>query len=167
MIINQAAPIMTLTFGDSAAAAAGLVSILAVFNVTGRLLWGPVSDRLGKTATLVLINMLLVACTLGMLLFSARLLFTAALLGVILCYGGLACLIAPLTAELFGHRHVTENYSVMFCVFGCSSLVGPPLISAIRDATGAYTIAYVCSVGFALLGLGMSLVLFHKISRQK
>ena len=167
MIINQAAPIMTLTFGDSAAAAAGLVSLLAVFNVSGRLLWGPISDRLGKTATLVLINILLVLCTLGMLLGFTRSLFTAALLGVILCYGGLACLIAPLTAELFGHRHVTDNYSVMFCVFGCSSLVGPPLISAIRDATGAYTIAYVCSVVFSLLGLGMSLVLFHRITTQK
>ena len=45
MIINQAAPIMTLTFGDSPAAAR-LVSMLAVFNVSGRLFWGPVSDRL-------------------------------------------------------------------------------------------------------------------------
>lgn len=167
MLINQAAPIMTLTFGDSPAAAAGLVSILAVFNVTGRLLWGPVSDRLGKTTTLVVINILLVLFTLGMLLFSDRLPFTAALLGVILCYGGLACLIAPLTAELFGHRHVTENYSVMFCVFGCSSLVGPPLISVIRDMTGAYTIAYICLVTFAMLGLGMSLVLFHVKTKTK
>ena len=167
MLINQAAPIMTLTFGDSPAAAARLVSLLAVFNVTGRLLWGPISDRLGKTATMVLINILLVFCTLGMLLFSARILFTASLLGVILCYGGLAGLIAPLTAELFGHRHVTDNYSVMFCVFGCSSLLGPPLISAIRDVTGAYTIAYVCSVVFAMLGLAMSLALFHAQNKSR
>lgn len=161
MIINQAAPIMTLTFGDSPAAAARLVSLLAVFNVAGRLFWGPISDKLGKSATLVLINILLVICMLGLLLCSGRILFTSALLGALLCYGGTASLIAPLTAELFGHHHVTENYSVMFCVFGCASMVGPPLISAIRDATGAYTMAYIWAIAFALLSLTMSLILYR------
>jgi OFA family oxalate/formate antiporter-like MFS transporter len=130
-------------------------------NVAGRLLWGPLSDKIGKTGTLVLINLLLIACLLGLLLLSSEALFTAALLGVILCFGGTASLVAPLTADLFGNCHVGENYSVMFCVFGTSSLVGPPLISAIRDFTGNYTAAYFFALGFALISLVISLFLFR------
>lgn len=161
MIINQAAPIMTLTFNASPAAAASIVSLLAAFNVAGRMIWGLVSDKLGKSGTLVLIHLLLTACMFGLLFCSAQRPFTVALLGTIVCYGGLASLVAPLTAELFGEYHVGDNYSVMFCVFGCSSLLGPTLISAIRDTTGTYTLAYACATAFALLGLIVSLALWH------
>jgi len=161
MIINQASPIMVHTFGSTPSAAAAIVSILAVANVAGRLLWGTLSDRAGKSVTMVLIITLLLLSTSGLLLFSAKTLFVAALLCVVFCYGGVASLIAPLTGELFGNFHVNENYSVMFCAIGCSSLVGPPLISAIRDLTGTYTIAYFCAVGFSLVALVMSGILLY------
>lgn len=161
MILNQASPIMVLTFGSSPAAAAAIVSMLAVANVTGRLLWGALSDKLGKSGSLVLINALLLICTLGLLVFSAKELFVAALLGMVLCYGGTASLIAPLVGELFGQTHVSENYTVLFCTIGCSTLLGPPLISAIRDLTGAYTAAYICAVGFSLVALVMSGILLY------
>ena len=109
----------------------------------------------------MLINLLLIACLLGLLLLSSEALFTAALLGVILCFSGTASLVAPLTSELFGICHVSENYSVMFCVFGTASLVGPALISAIRDFTGSYTAAYLCAADFALISLVISVILFR------
>ena len=161
MIITQASPIMVHTFNTNPVAAASIVSALALANVAGRLFWGAVSDKLSKTAAVVLINLLLAACTLGLLLFSAQKPFTGMLLGVILCYGGLASIVAPLTSELFGDHHVSENYSVMFCIFGFAALIGPPLISSVWDSTHTYTLAYAAAAISSLLSFGVSLFLLR------
>ena len=167
MIITQASPIMVNTFNTTPATAASVVSAISLSNVAGRLFWGSVSDRVGKTTTVVLINMSLVACTLGLLLFSVPKIFTCMLLGVIFCYGGFASMVAPLTSELFGARHVSANYSVMFCVFGCAGLIGPPLISSVWDSTHTYTLAYVAATISALLSFAISLILLRSKQRAR
>ena len=59
------------------------------------------------------------------------------------CYGGLASLLTPLTARMFGPRYITENYGVMYVVFGLASLIGPSLATTFKTAGGgSYTGAY-------------------------
>lgn len=159
MIVNQGSPIIVHRFGLSAATAAVIVSMLSVSNVIGRLGWGILSDQLGKARSLVLIHALMAFCMLGLLVIDNQAVFIAVLLGTTLCYGGFSSIVAPLTAELFGDKHVGENYSVTFSAFGLSSLVGPALISSIRDATGEYTLGFVCAAAFAAIGILLSLIL--------
>lgn len=64
------------------------------------------------------------------------------------CYGGLASLLTPLTARMFGPRYITENYGVMYVVFGLASLIGPSLATTFKTAGGgSYTGAYVTAAG--------------------
>ena len=50
----------------------------------------------------------------------------------------------PLTARMFGPRYITENYGVMYVVFGLASLIGPSLATTFKTAGGgSYTGAYV------------------------
>ena len=51
-------PISAADFGLSATAAAMAVSVIAIFNSTGRILWGIVSDKIGRKITLIVIFVL-------------------------------------------------------------------------------------------------------------
>ena len=73
------------------------------------------------------------------------------------CYGGLASLLTPLTARMFGPRYITENYGVMYVVFGLASLIGPSLATTFKTAGGgSYTGAYVTAAALAVIGLALS-----------
>ena len=73
------------------------------------------------------------------------------------CYGGLASLLTPLTARMFGPRYITENYGVMYVVFGLASLIGPSLATTFKTAGGgSYTGAYVTAAVLAVIGLALS-----------
>ena len=69
------------------------------------------------------------------------------------CYGGLASLLTPLTARMFGPRYITENYGVMYIVFGLASLIGPVLAVRLRTPDGAYTWAFAAAAVLAAVGL--------------
>ena len=153
MIITQGAPILQLKFGMASTVSAVVVSLLSITNTIGRLAWGAFSDRIGKVSTLIWV--LLFTAIFMLLLFMVQIsgLFVAILLGTTFCYGGVACLVAPTTEELFGGRHISENYSVTYSAFGLSSLIGPVLISMVREQTGEYTMGFILAAGMAVVGL--------------
>ena len=73
------------------------------------------------------------------------------------CYGGLASILTPLTARMFGPRYITENYGVMYVVFGLASLIGPSLATTFKTmGGGSYTGAYVTAAVLAAVGLVLS-----------
>ena len=168
MSVSQGSPIMVKRFGMSASAAALVVSMMSLANMGGRLLWGAVSDRLGKLKSLFMLHIMMLIAYVGLLVFRQQVLFVGALLMVLIAYGGASCLLAPVTAELFGSRNISENYTVTFCAFGLSSFVGPSLIANIRQSTGDYTLAFVCALAFSVVGSLLALYLWRlKIKRSK
>ena len=73
------------------------------------------------------------------------------------CYGGLASILTPLTARMFGARYITENYGVMYVVFGLASLIGPSLATTFKTmGGGSYTGAYLTAAVLAAAGLILS-----------
>ena len=167
MTVSQASPIMTLRFGVSATQAAFVVSLLSVMNMAGRILWGSVSDRIGKLKTLAVLHVIAGVSMAGLLLIHQQTLFTVMLMGTLLAYGGVTCLVAPVTGELFGQAHVAENYTVTFCAFGLSSFFGPSLVSAIRQSTGDYTLAFAVAVVFSVIGAVLSLRLYGMLQQKR
>ena len=70
------------------------------------------------------------------------------------CYGGFASVLTPLTAQMFGPRYITENYGVMYIVFGLASLIGPALAGRFRAAAGgSYAGAFLTAAALAGVGL--------------
>ena len=69
------------------------------------------------------------------------------------CYGGFASVLTPLTAQVFGSKYITENYGVMYIVFGLASLIGPVLAVRLRTPDGAYTWAFAAAAVLAAVGL--------------
>jgi OFA family oxalate/formate antiporter-like MFS transporter len=120
-------PVAESDFHRITTAGAMAVSILAIFNSLGRILWGKISDNIGRKMTLVA---MFVICGVAMLALDAMKSFPLYLTGICvvgLCFGGYLALYPAVTADLFGTKHLGVNYGWMFSAYGAGGIVGPYL----------------------------------------
>jgi MFS transporter, OFA family, oxalate/formate antiporter len=132
------------------------VVLLAIFNSFGRVLSGIVSDRIGRTQTMML-AFALQAC--NMFAFShytssALLVFGSAFTG--LCYGTIFTLMPAATADFYGMKNLGVNYGIVFTGFGVAGVFGPLLGGKIRDLTGSYSTSYTISAIMLLVGTALA-----------
>jgi len=137
-----------------------LVMVVAIFNTCGRFLSGFVSDRIGRTNTMILAFVLQ---AINMFVFvqyntPALLLFGSAFTG--LCYGTIFTLFPAATADFYGVRNLGVNYGSLFTAFGVAGVTGAVIGGRIRDWLGSYTYAFIMC-GFMLLA-GALLAFFLK-----
>ncbi len=129
-------PIDTTTFGAIGGAAAMAVSILAIFNSLGRILWGKISDVIGRKTTLLI---MFVLCGVAMLLLDSFRSYGLYIIGtgvVGLCFGGYLALYPALTADFYGTKHYGVNYGWMFSAYGAGGLFGPFLAAWLMRVAG-------------------------------
>jgi len=142
-----------------------LVVILSVFNALGRVSGGILSDKVGRTN-----SMLIVFClqAINMFLFtyyqSVPLLITGSAIAGF-AYGALFALFPAATADFFGIRNLGVNYGLIFCGWGVAGIVGPLLGAFVADATGNYTISFIASA--VMLIIGAAIVKFTKAPVRK
>jgi MFS transporter, OFA family, oxalate/formate antiporter len=134
------------------------VATLAIFNTLGRLVSGFLSDRIGRTNTMILAFVLQAA---NMFAFSyyttpSRLMFGSAFTG--LCYGTIFTLFPAATADFYGVRNLGVNYGMVFTGFGVAGVIGPILAGEIRDASGNYHSAFVISGVMLLVGAALAFI---------
>ena len=154
IVISQASPILQSGYGFTAPRAAVFVSVFAACNMAGRFLWGSLSDKMGIRSVMIAVFALCI-CSMTVLAQANNTVVAILAMAVAAsCYGGFASVLTPLTAKVFGAKYVTENYGVMYIVFGLASLIGPVLAVQLKnDATGSYTGAFIAAGVLALLGL--------------
>jgi OFA family oxalate/formate antiporter-like MFS transporter len=123
------------------------VGSLAIFNAIGRVVWGVISDRIGRTPTFV-----------AMFAFQAAMMFLlptlttegAIALGAGLVgfnFGGNFALFPSATADLFGAKSLGANYGLVFTSYGVAGVVGIFASNTAKDLTGSYAGAFaVCGV---------------------
>lgn len=122
-----------------------LVVLLAVFNTSGRILGGLVSDRIGHTITM---RIVFLVQAVNMALFSQYLSTGTLAVGVAvagLCYGALFSLFPAATADSYGIRNLGVNYGLVFTAWGIGGVIGPMLAARIFDSTGSYDMSYIVS----------------------
>jgi OFA family oxalate/formate antiporter-like MFS transporter len=101
----------------------------------GRILWGKVSDNIGRKMTLIL---MFVICGAAMLSLDAMRTFSLYLIGICvigLCFGGYLALYPAVTADLYGTKHLGVNYGWMFSAYGAGGLAGPFLAAWLMKVT--------------------------------
>ena len=133
------------------------VAMLAIFNTLGRVVSGIVSDRMGRTRTMVLAFVLQ---AINMFLFShytspSLLVFGSAFTG--LCYGTIYTLMPAATADFYGVKHLGVNYGFVFSGFGVAGILGPILGGRIRDLSGSYSLSYTISACMLVVAAAMAL----------
>jgi OFA family oxalate/formate antiporter-like MFS transporter len=140
-LISEADPMAQQITGASAGAAAALVSIIAIFNGVGRFLWASLSDAIGRKWAFLGMYLLQVALFVGLANTGSYGLFLALACGILLCYGGGFGTMPAFAADYFGAENVGRIYGFMLTAWSAGGIVGPLLISVIRDSTGEYTVA--------------------------
>ena len=159
MIIANALPIASAQ-GLSVGLAAWAVMIVSLFNAAGRIAWGVLSDKLGRTRTLMAIFLI---C--GLTMLSLKLLTgTMILIGVALvgfCFGGFLALYPSLTADYFGTKSYGMNYGTVFMAYGIGAVVGPMLYDLMKSpVAGQLSAVPLMASGVAcLVGLGLVFIL--------
>ncbi len=132
------------------------LATLAIFNTLGRLVSGYLSDRIGRTQTMILA---FVAQAINMSFFSqysspALLVFGSAFTG--LCYGTIFTLMPAATADFYGVRNLGVNYGLLFTGFGVAGVLGPILGARIRDHFGSYSYSYSISAILLLVSAALA-----------
>jgi MFS family permease len=110
----------------------------AIFNGLGRILWGMISDRVGRKNAIIAMSALqgviMLATYHGFIGFglAAGLIVAASLIGF--NYGGIFALFPAITADYFGNREVGRNYGWVFTAYGVAGILGPLLAGVFKDA---------------------------------
>ncbi len=166
--ISQTGPLVgVMPKGALAVSAGAAVGIVAVFNGVGRLVWGSVSDRLGRARTMLVMG-LCAALTCGLLVRGANglwMLLAGLCLGVF-AFGGYLALMPSATADYYGPKHVGANYGLLFTAFGVSGFFVPRYFAGIVDQAkkagnilAGYNEVYLILAAMAAVGALLTLVL--------
>ena len=160
MIISQAASIAKTSIGMGPAAAAAAVSVIALFNMAGRMAAGMLSDRLGRLAVLMG-ALVLSACGLGVLMTAGTGDDASFYLGCVLVglsFGAFMAIYPGFTADRFGTAHASVNYGIMFCGFAAAGFGGPTLMREMQAAGMDFEACCMMALGFCAAGLMTALV---------
>ncbi len=144
----------------SAIAGTAMAVFFSIANGVGRLVWGTLSDRIGRRRSVVVM-----AATQGLFLLAFTtmagneytLYAAAALIGF--NFGGNFALFPALTADEFGNEVVGDNYPWVFLSYGAGGILFPILGGWFGDA-GDFPLAFTISGLMCLVGAGAAWLVF-------
>jgi len=165
-LVAAAGEVTQMQRADLLARGVTAVGWLAIFNAVGRIVWGMVSDRIGRTPTFVamFIFQALVMFFLGGLNTEVSLAVGASLVGF--NYGGCFALFPSATADLFGPKNLGANYGWLFTSYGIAGVVGIYAPNTAMEQTGSYFGAFVLAGVLCLISAGLA-VLLHRLRRRQ
>jgi len=150
LLVTANAGPMAKSWGFSITLAATL-SPLA--NGASRILWGWVSDRLGRENTMILTFVMQAFClvavaTLGQI---STAWFVATLIAVYFTWGQIYSLFPSTSGDYFGTRHATSNYAVLYTAKGVASIIGGYAAALLYERSGSWAMGFYGSAVMALV----------------
>ena len=107
----------------------------AILNGLGRIIWGVVSDKIGRKIAIFLMCLIqgIIMLSFYKLGFTTMgFIVAAAIIGF--NFGGNFALFPAVTADFFGNKNVGRNYGLVFFAYGIAGIVGPQLAGVFKDA---------------------------------
>ena len=147
--------------GLTAAAAGTAVGILALFNGAGRILWGWLSDRIGRTIAMGIMFFLQAVMMFALIFLrlgstTGGLALAAAWIG--LMFGGNFALFPAATREFFGLKNYGGNYAMVFLGYGIAGILGPIVAGQAKDLLGSYDLAFIMCGVLCILAAGLACI---------
>jgi len=139
-ILAQASPMMQDMFHRTALQAAAVVSLISIFNASGRFLWASGSDYIGRRNTYTVFFVVQFA----LFLLIPRLaasgswpLFQASLFIVFTMYGGGFATIPAFLADIFGPDNVGAIHGALLTAWSAAAVAGPLIITELSNGARA------------------------------
>jgi MFS family permease len=169
-VLSQASPMIQEMFQPrvNAAAAAGFVGFISLFNLLGRFFWASVSDFIGRknTYTVYFVLGTVLYCLVPVLGRSGHLaLFVVAIAIIFTMYGGGFSTIPAYLRDLFGVMQVGAIHGRLLTAWSVAAVIGPVLVTYLRDdqvqrgipKVEAYTSTMYIMAGLLVAGLACNL----------
>lgn len=152
LVIGMATKIGTGMAGLTPQVAAGAVAIIGFFNAGGRLVWGSVSDKIGRELSFILM-FILTAVALAVMAFIPLNyeLFFISIAVVVSGFGGFLAIFPSITADYYGMENMGINYGIIYQAYGIAALVSSYLV--FDDLTISFIVGSVLAAAGAVLTL--------------
>ncbi len=148
----------------SAIAGTAMAVFFSLANGLGRILWGILSDKLGRKLSIILMTAIQgVTVILFTYMAGTELLLYLGATLIGFNFGGNFALFPTITADTFGAKNVGQNYPFVFLAYGVGGIFGPILGGKMGDLNN-FTLAFTIS-GIAVL-VGTVLISFVKSPKQ-
>jgi MFS family permease len=139
-ILAQASPMMQDMFRRTPLEAAAVVSLISIFNASGRFLWASASDYIGRrnTYTIFFVAQLFIFLLIPGLASSGNwIAFEAALFAVFTMYGGGFATIPAFLADIFGPENVGAIHGALLTAWSAAAVAGPVIITELSNRAKA------------------------------
>jgi OFA family oxalate/formate antiporter-like MFS transporter len=158
MVTASVKPVAT-NFGIGATALTIALVLYPLANALSRILWGSVSDYMGREKTMFVAFLLqaiflLAVPTLGR---QGDAIWVALIVLVFLTWGELYALFPTVLADLYGSKNSAGNYAFLYSAKGFAALLGGGLATNLFEATGTWDYPFFACAGMALLSAFMAL----------
>lgn len=135
-ILAQASPMMQDLFGRTPLQAAAVVSLISIFNASGRFVWASASDYLGRRNTYAFFFALQFLLFLAIPRFAAQgqwVLFEISLFAIFTMYGGGFATIPAFLADIFGPLNVGAIHGAVLTAWSAAAIAGPVIITELSN----------------------------------
>jgi len=140
-ILAQASPMMQDMFHRTALQAATVVSLISIFNASGRFLWASGSDYIGRrnTYSIFFLAQFVLFLLIPQLAASGNwMMFQVSLFAVFTMYGGGFATIPAFLADIFGPDNVGAIHGALLTAWSAAAVAGPVIITELSNrAKGA------------------------------
>jgi OFA family oxalate/formate antiporter-like MFS transporter len=127
--------------------------MVAIFNTSGRLILGALSDKLGRIGLVIFaLSVTLVAVLVLNFATLNYSLYFASVAAVAFCFGGNITIFPVIVSDFFGLKNHSKNYGVIYQGFGLGAISG----SIIAQLTGGFkatfmVIAVLCVISIVIM----------------
>lgn len=156
-IISVASPLLQEVVGISALAAASAVGLMGIFNGAGRIVWASLSDYLTRPVVFVLFFITQIIAFYLLTTVTSVLLYSILVYYIMMCYGGAFASIPAYIGDIFGTKQLGAIHGYILTAWALAGLVGPLIISYVKDLTGSYSDTLYVFVGLFVIALTTSL----------
>lgn len=157
IMVHIAPHITDLLFSPSSAAA--ILAMIGGANITGRILLGNISDRIGSKRTFIVSASILLLSLLWLLF--ARDMWSFYLFAIVFgfAFGGYGALISLLIAELFGLKSLGFILGSINSTITMGGAIGPVIAGWIFDIGGSYQPVFLVCIVLCLVSISSALLL--------
>ena len=169
-LISQASGVVwEASASQTAGAVATIVGLISICNALGRVLFGGMYDKYGRSLSMQLVNILFII-TSGVLILALTVKsVVVVIIGFIL--GGLAYSgITPTNSAFCRAYFGPVNYPVNFSLINSNLIFasfGSTVSGALFDASGSYNVTFFLIIGLAVVGILCSLAISALDKREK
>ncbi|PLY05057.1 MAG: MFS transporter [Arcobacter sp.] len=162
-IIGVASPLLQEVVGISAIAAAAAVGLMGIFNGAGRIVWASLSDYLTRPVVYIIFFFTQSIAFYMLPSISDIVIFQFVLYFIMSCYGGGFASIPAYIGDIFGTKELGAIHGYILTAWAAAGLVGPLIISIVKDMTGSYSQTLYVFAGFFVIALVVSIFMLINI----